>query len=351
MPLSAAVSWYDSAMVKQLLATVVFGSLLIGCGSAPSASSDPSAAGSTPAAPSAGKAGAGLKIAFIPKGSLHEFWKTMQAGAEKAAAETGAELVWKAPVKEDDRAEQVKVVENFTNEKVSGIVLCPLDKDALAAPAKEAVEAGIPVLVVDSAISGMKPSSFIATDNYGAGKTSAQEMAKALGGKGKVIVLRYQEGSASTMDREAGFIDGAVAAGLEVVSKEQYGGATRETAQTASENLIQRFKSGEKLSVDGVFTPNESTTFGMMRALDGAGLLGSVKLVGFDSSKELIDAVKSGKITGLLLQDPFKMGYLGVTKMVAQLKGEKIEEKIDSGAVFVTKDNLESEAVKNVLPK
>jgi ribose transport system substrate-binding protein len=153
------------------------------------------------------------------------------------------------------------------------------------------------------------------------------------------------------MDREAGFIDGATAAGLEIVSKEQYGGATRETAQTASENLIQRFKSGEKLSIDGVFTPNESTTFGMMRALDGAGLLGSVKLVGFDSSKELIEAVKSGKITGLLLQDPFKMGYLGVIKMVAQLKGEKIEEKIDSGAVFVTKDNLDTEAVKNVLPK
>jgi ribose transport system substrate-binding protein len=336
-------------MLKQLIATVVFGCLLAGCGSSSSSTDASSPAPSTPTG--AAKSGAGLKIAFIPKGSLHEFWKTMQAGAEKAAAETGVELIWKAPVKEDDRAEQVKVVENFTNEKVSGIVLCPLDKDALAAPAKEAVEAGIPVLVVDSAINGMKPSSFIATDNYGAGRTSAEQMAKALGGKGKVIVLRYQEGSASTMDREAGFIDGATAAGLEIVSKEQYGGATRETAQTASENLIQRFKSGEKLSIDGVFTPNESTTFGMMRALDGAGLLGSVKLVGFDSSKELIEAVKTGKITGLLLQDPFKMGYLGVTKMVAQLKGEKIEEKIDSGAVFVTKDNLETEAVKNVLPK
>lgn len=337
-------------MLKHLIAAAVFGCILVGCGS----SSADSSSGSTTTevkTSGSGKPGEGLKIAFIPKGSLHEFWKTMQAGAEKAAAETGVELVWKAPVKEDDRAEQVKVVENFTNEKVSGIVLCPLDKDALAAPAKEAVAAGIPVLVVDSAINGMKPSSFIATDNYGAGKTSAQEMAKALGGKGKVIVLRYQEGSASTMDREAGFIDGATAAGLEVVSKEQYGGATRETAQTASENLIQRFKTGEKLSVDGIFTPNESTTFGMMRALEGANMLGSVKLVGFDSSKELIEAVKAGKITGLLLQDPFKMGYLGVTKMVDQIKGKKIEEKIDSGAVFVTKDNLDSEAVKAVLPK
>lgn len=275
----------------------------------------------------------------------------MQAGAEKAASENNVELLWKAPVKEDDRAEQIKVLENFTNEKLDGIVLAPLDKDALVPPAKEAVAAGIPLLIVDSAITGMSPVSFIATDNYGAGKTSAAEMAKALGNKGKVIVLRYQEGSASTMDREAGFLDGAKAAGLEVVSSEQYGGATRESAQATSENLIQRFKSGDKLTVDGIFTPNESTTFGMMRALEGAGLLGSVKLVGFDSSKDLLDGVRSGKITGLLLQDPFKMGYLSVSKMVAHVKGEKIEPKIDSGAVFVTKENIDSEAVKSVLPK
>jgi ribose transport system substrate-binding protein len=333
-------------MFKPVVGIALLALLVAGCGPSASSSSTPEPGSKTTVA-STKK----LRIGFIPKGSLHEFWKAMQAGAEDAAAKNNVELLWKAPVKEDDRAEQIKVLENFTNEKLDGIVLAPLDKDALVPPAKEAVAAGIPLLIVDSAITGMEPVSFIATDNFGAGKTSAAEMAKALGGKGKVIVLRYQEGSASTMEREAGFLEGAKAAGLEVVSSEQYGGATRESAQATAENLIQRFKTGEKLSVDGIFTPNESTTFGMMRALDGAGLLGSVKLVGFDSSKDLLDAVRSGKITGLLLQDPFKMGSLSVTKMVAHIKGEKVETKIDSGAVFVTKENIDSEAVKSVLPK
>ncbi len=275
----------------------------------------------------------------------------MQAGAEKAAREKGVELIWKAPLKEDDRAEQIKVVENFTVDKVDGIVLAPLDENALAVPGNEAIAAGIPVLIVDSGIKGLEPISFIATDNYAAGKTSAERLAKAMGGKGKVIVLRYLEGSASTMAREQGFLDGAKEFGLEVVSSEQYGGATRESAQTASENLISRFKEGDTLSVQGIFAPNESTTFGMMRALEGAGLLGKVKLVGFDSSQELLAAVREGKIEGLLLQDPFKMGYIGVTKMLEHLNGTKPEPKIDSGAVFVDKTNIDSEEVKALLPK
>lgn len=331
-------------LLRTLAACSVLLVLLAGCGG-PAADSG-SASGGAPKADGATK-----RIAFIPKGATHEFWKTMQAGAEAAAKEQGVELIWKSPLKEDDRAEQVKVVENFINEKVDGIVLAPLDENALSGPAKEAVGAGIPVLIVDSAIKGMDPVSFISTDNYAAGAKCAEEMAKALGGKGKILVLRYQEGSASTMARESGFIEKAKELGLEIASSEQYGGATRESAQTASENLIQRFAANGALSVDGIFTPNESTTFGMLRALGSANLLGKVKLVGFDSSKELIEGVTKGEITGLLLQNPYKMGFMGVTSMVSHLKGEKLETKVDSGAVFVTKDNLDSEEVKSVLPK
>jgi len=245
----------------------------------------------------------------------------------------------------------VKVVENFTNEKVDGIVLGPLDENALTSPSKEAMNAGIPVLIVDSGLKGLEPVSFIATDNYQAGKECGEQLAKAVGAKAKVVLLRYQEGSASTMAREQGFLDAAKEKGLEVVSSEQYGGATRESAQSASENLIARFKSGDGLTIKGIFTPNESTAFGMMRALQTAQLLGKVTLVGFDSSKELLDSVKKGDIEGLMLQDPFKMGYLGVTNMVKHIKGEKLEAKVNSGSVFVTKANIESDAVKALLPK
>lgn len=330
-------------MLKTTLFGLVLALALVGCSS--STPEGNTSSGSTE------KPTAKKRIAFIPKGATHEFWKTMQAGAEKAAAEKGVELIWKAPLKEDDRAEQIKVVETFTTDKVDGIILAPLDENALAVPGNEAIAAGIPILIVDSGIKGLEPISFIATDNYAAGKTSAERLAKSLDGSGKVVMLRYLEGSASTMAREQGFLDGAKEAGLEVVSAEQYGGATRESAQTASENLLSRFKSGDTLSIQGIFAPNESTTFGMMRALEGAGLLGKVKLVGFDSSKELIDAVRNGSIEGLLLQDPFKMGYLGVTKMVEHLEGAKPEPKIDSGAVFVDKSNIDSEEVKALLPK
>ena len=331
----------------QLGCLSVFAAAIIsGCGS--SSTPAPVDANSTGVTQSSDKK---LRIAFIPKGATHEFWKAMEAGARKAAEENNVELLWKSALKEDDRAEQVKVVENFTNEKVDGIVLAPLDENALTSPSKEAMNAGIPVLIVDSGLKGLEPVSFIATDNYQAGKECGEQLAKAVGVKAKVVLLRYQEGSASTMAREQGFLDAAKEKGLEVVSSEQYGGATRESAQSASENLIARFKSGDGLTIKGIFTPNESTAFGMMRALQTAQLLGKVTLVGFDSSKELLDSVKKGDVEGLMLQDPFKMGYLGVTNMVKHIKGEKLEAKVNSGSVFVTKANIESDAVKALLPK
>ncbi len=334
-------------MLRNVAIGIVLSLLLVGCGS--SGSEKPNEASTS--ATSGNTSGAKRRIAFVPKGSTHEFWKAMQAGAEKAAAEKGVELLWKAPLKEDDRADQVKVIESFTNEKVDAIVLAPLDESALTRPSKDAMDAGIPVVIVDSGIKGLEPVSYIATDNFAAGKVCAQNLAKAMGGKGKVLVLRYQEGSASTMAREEGFLEEAKKLGLEVVSSEQFGGATRESAQSASESLIQRFSEGGTLKVDGIFTCNESTTFGMMRALQSAGLLGKVKLVGFDSSKELVEGVAKGDIVGLLLQNPVKMGYLGVVSAVDHLDKKPVEAKVDSGAVFVTKENLDTEEVKAVLPK
>jgi ribose transport system substrate-binding protein len=273
----------------------------------------------------------------------------MQAGAEKAAGELNVDLTWKGPLKEDDRDEQTKVVENFTAEKLDGIVLAPLDDQALRPPVEEAQAAGIPIIIVDSALQGVKTVSFIATDNFAAGKLGGEKLVKVMGGKGRVILLRYAEGSASTTEREKGFLEAAKAGGLEVVSSEQYGGATRESAQSASENLIARYKKGDALDVEGIFCPNESTTFGMLRALQNANLNGKVKFVGFDSSKELIDGISAGDIEGLVLQNPNKMGYLAVTNMVKSLKKESVPEKIDTGAVVVDKANLDSADVKALL--
>ena len=275
----------------------------------------------------------------------------MQAGAEEAAAANNVELLWKAPLKEDDKAGQVDVVAGFVSQKVDGIVLAPLDEEALKQPTKEAIAAGIPVIIVDSGLKDVATSSFIATDNEKAGYMGGERLAKALGGKGDVIMLRYAEGSASTMAREKGFLDAAKKGGLNVVSEEQHGGATRETAQSASENLLARFKQGDGLKIQGIFCPNESTAFGMLKALQNSKLAGKVKFVGFDSSKELLDAVNTGEIEGLVLQNPAKMGHDAVEAMVKKLKGEKIDEKVDTGATLVDKTNMNSPEVQKVLPK
>ncbi len=321
----------------------VFAVVLVGCSSGPATT----AGGEGGQGAAAGEKK--IRIGFIPKGTTHEFWKGMQAGAEKAAGELNVDLTWKGPLKEDDRDEQTKVVENFTAEKLDGIVLAPLDDQALRPPVEEAQAAGIPIIIVDSALQGVKTVSFISTDNFAAGKLGGEKLVKVMGGKGRVILLRYAEGSASTSEREKGFLEAAKAGGLEVVSSEQYGGATRESAQSASENLIARYKKGEALDVEGIFCPNESTTFGMLRALQNAKLNGKVKFVGFDSSKELIDGITAGDIEGLVLQNPNKMGYMAVTNMVKSLKKESVPEKIDTGAVVVDKANLDSADVKALL--
>ena len=275
----------------------------------------------------------------------------MQSGASEAAAANNVDLLWKGPEKEDDKAAQSQTVDNFTSQGVDGIILAPLDAEALKAPAKEAMAKGIKMIIVDSDLRGADTESFIATDNEKAGYMGGERLAKALGGKGKVIMLRYAEGSASTEAREKGFLAAAKAGGLEVVSENQHGGATRESAQTASESLLQTVKQGDGLSIQGIFCPNESTAFGMMRALQNAKLMGKVKFVGFDSSKELLEGVASGDIEGLVLQNPSNMGKLAVENMVKVLKGEKIEKRIDTGATLVDKANLESPEVKALLGK
>lgn len=298
-------------------------------------------------APGAG--GGKVTIAVIPKGTTHEFWKSVHAGAAKASKELGVEIVWKGPLKEDDIKAQIDVVQSFVAQGVSGIVLAPLNDKALAGPVRGAVDAKIPVVIFDSDLKGQDHASFVATDNVAAGKLGGDRLAELLGGKGKVALLRYQEGSASTQNREQGFLDAIQKhAGVQVVSDNQYGGATTESAFSASENLLAAQKAAEG-GIDGVFCPNESTTFGMLLALQKAGLAGKIKLVGFDSSEKLLQGVRDGHVHALVLQDPFRIGYLAVKTMAAHLKGEKVEARIDTGAKLVDKANLDQPAIQELV--
>ena len=291
-------------------------------------------------------------IAVIPKGTTHEFWKSIHAGAVKAEQELAAKgtkvrLFWKGPLREDDRDQQIQVVENFTARKVSGMVLAPLDSRALVAPVKSAVQSGVPVVVIDSDLESDQQLSFVATDNFKGGQMAGEYLGKMLGGKGKVILLRFQVGSASTEAREAGFLDALKKfPDLKLISSDQHSGPTRETGYQASQNLLNRF--GKE--VDGIFCPNETSTIGMTKALRDIGRAGGkVKLVGFDSGTQSVLDLKNGDVQGLIVQDPLKMGYLGVMTVVDHLEGRKVEKRIDTGVSLVTKENMADPAVAALL--
>jgi ribose transport system substrate-binding protein len=292
-----------------------------------------------------------LTIAVIPKGTTHEFWKAIHCGAVKAQKELEEKgykvnLVWKGPLREDDRDQQIQVVENFVTRRVDGIVLAPLDSTALVAPVESAANLNVPVVVIDSGLKSKRIVSYISTDNYKGGQLAAERLAELLNKKGKVILLRYAVGSASTEEREAGFLDGIKKyPDITIISSDQRAGATRDLAYQVSQNLLTRF--GKE--VEGIFVPNESSTVGMMMALRDIKKTGTVKLVGFDAGSQLIDGLKTGDIQGLVVQNPVKMGYLGVMTIVNQVEKKPVEKRVDTGVTMVTKENMDQPEIKELL--
>ena len=293
------------------------------------------------------------KIAVIPKGTTHEFWKSINAGAKKAEQELKAQginvqIIWKGPLKEDDREQQIQVVENFVAQRVSGIVLAPLDRRGLVAPVETAVRGKIPVVIIDSGLESKAPVSSVSTDNREGGRIAARNLGNMLGGKGNVILLRYAVGSASTEQREDGFLEVMKKdfPDIKLISTDQHAGATRDSAKRTAENLLNRY--GRQ--VNGVFASNESAAAGMLLALRDAGLAGGkVKFVAFDSGETLNAGLKAGDIQGMVVQNPLNMGYLGVKTMVDVLQGKKVEPVIDTGVGFVTKENFNSPEMADIV--
>ena len=290
-------------------------------------------------------------IAVIPKGTAHIFWQSIHAGAARAAEELGVEIIWRGPVREDDRDSQVSEVEGFVSRGVAGIVLAPLDETALMAPVAEAAARKIPVVIIDSGLKGTDYVSFVATDNLKGGEMGGDRLAEVLDGTGKVVLLRYAEGSDSTNRREDGFLAAMKKhPGIEVVSSNQYLGSDVEGAYKRAEAALSRFKNPDgSLQINGIFCPNESTTFATMRVLQDNGWAGKVRFVGFDAAPNLVEGMEKGVIDGLVLQDPVRMGYLGVQTMVAHLRGEPVEKWIDTGVTVATPDNRQQPEIVALL--
>jgi ribose transport system substrate-binding protein len=287
-------------------------------------------------------------IAVIPKGTTHEFWKSVHAGAVEGEKQAGVDIIWKGPITESDREAQINLLQDFIAQGVSGICLAPLDSQALQGVVREAKSAGVPVLIFDSGLDDLSDAiSFVATDNFHGGEIAGRHLGNLLGGKGRVIVLRYNVGSQSSHEREEGCLAALAKEfpAVEVISSNEYAGDTADKALVKSQQLLLTF--GDR--VDGVYTPAQHVSTGMLRALEEQNLAGKVKFIGFDPGPELVSALAAGKMHGLVLQDPVRMASLAVTTMAAHLRGEKVEPRISTGETLATPENMNEPAIQKLL--
>lgn len=289
-------------------------------------------------------------IAVVPMATTDDYWRSIHAGALEAAKELKVQVLWQGPLTYDRNA-QLDILETMIVRRVSALVVAPIDRNAARAAVENANRCHIPVIVIDSDLNSRTPVSFISTNNYRAGVLAAGYLAKLLQGKGKVAILQGMAGNASAGNRGQGFIDGVKQhSGLELVSSNQRIGGSFEESYKAAENLLARFRTGEgRISIDGMFCPNESSTFAMLRAIEDNKLTGKVRFIGFDSSRKLNDALYQGKIDCLVVQNPKRMGYLGVKTAVDFLHGMQIATNVDTGVTLATPQNAHDPAVHELL--
>ena len=289
-----------------------------------------------------------LVIAVIPKSTGAEFWETVKEGAEDAAKALNVEMKWEGPLTETELAEQNKIIENMISLQVDGIALAPLNRAAQRRTVENAVKAGIPVVIFDSEIDGNAHTSFVATNNTQGGVLAARHMAELLGDKkGRVLVLRFVQGTGSTEARAEGFISAAKEAGLDVAGDPYPEDATVAGCKKTAANTLEQFVEDGTLKLDGIFACNDRSTLGMLAALEDlrkSGVKVETRFIGFDFTPRLIEALQNGAVDALVAQNPRKMGRLAVETLVAHLRGEKVEPFIDTGVVVVTKEKLASDA-------
>ncbi|QDV46819.1 D-ribose-binding periplasmic protein precursor [Stieleria neptunia] len=289
-----------------------------------------------------------LRIAVIPKGTSHEFWRSVHFGAEKAAKEIGnVEIIWRGPVVESDTGSQIEVVKDMITIGVDGIALAPNQKGGLVDAVEETIGEGIPVVIFDSGLDeGPEIVSYVATDNFKGGQMAGDAMAKAIGEKGNVILLRYIAGSESTEQRENGYLDALKKyPGITVVSSDQYAGDNATSAKEKADQLLQLH--GESLA--GIFAVCEPNANGTLEAIKNAGMAGKVKFIAFDPSDALIQAMKDGHCHGIVLQDPVQMGYQSVITLVDSLNGQSAEAFQSTGEYLATPENMDEETYQKLL--
>ncbi|MDD6910603.1 ABC transporter substrate-binding protein [Actinobacillus minor] len=287
------------------------------------------------------------EIAVIVKSANSTFWQNVRKGAETAGADLGGKykVTFQGPEAETSIDAQVNMVDNAVNRGVAGIVLAASDPVALVPAVKKAYESGIPVVLIDSGLNsdGKYYQSFLATDNRAAGKLAAEKLLAKVKG-GKVAVMSFTQGAASAIERTGGFIDEVKSKADYKIVGPYYSNSEMVTALNQTEDVL-----GSNPDLAAIFGANEPTAVGMARAVKQKGFAGKIVAVGFDGNSDLQNFVRDGTLDGIVVQSSYQMGYKGVDTIGKIIKGEKVEKVIDTGVVYVTKENIDSPEAKAVL--
>lgn len=329
--------------MKRVLCAILALVAMVGCGPSASPAKDSGTAGQS-APPAAGGAKKTYEIGVVPKGLSHQFWLTVRAGAEAAGKELNANIIWQGPAQESEIDKQINIIEDLINSKVDAIVMAACDENALIATIQKAMNAGIPVVTIDSGVKSDLPVSFVATDNVAAAKAAARELARLVGNEGEVGLIPFIPGAATSEMREQGFKEGiAEFPNIKLVST-----LYCQSDTALGMNVTQDMMTSNP-NLKGIFVANEPGAVGSAQAVKAAGKAGVVKLVAFDASDQEIAQMKDGVIQALVVQNPFRMGYEGVKTAIDHIEGKPVEKRVDTGVTVVTMENFEQPDVQKLL--
>ncbi|MCL4514714.1 MAG: substrate-binding domain-containing protein [Firmicutes bacterium] len=248
----------------------------------------------------------------------HQFYRDLEAGLNSEAAKYGYKLTVVAG--EFDPAKQAAQIEDFIAKKVDAIILAPCDSKAVGSSVAEANKAGIPVFTVDIAnlSSQGKVVSHIASDNVEGGRQAGELMVKALKGEGKIVVINHP-GITSVLDRVAGFREVIASYPKMKIIADVPAWGQRDKAMAVMEDMLLKVP-----DVDGVFGINDDSALGAVAAIEAAGKIGKIFVVGYDATPEAKQAIKDGKIYGDAIQYPTRIGVLAIQTINDHFAGKKV---------------------------
>ena len=345
-----------SKWMMAVLSMTLIALLMVGCsdkkdnagGAGSPTASNAGGSGSAPA----GDAGKTYNIDVIIKATDSDFWQVVLKGAERAAADSGGKIKVKTygPPSEKDIDQQVSILENSVSSKPDGIVIASTSSDASVPAIEKAMDQNIPVVLIDNRVKTDKFVSFLATDNKKGGALAADKLVEALKAngkelKGEVGVISAMAGVQVLIDRDTAFLERLKEIAPDIKPLEtRYVDSDITKALGAAEDILTK-----NPNILGFFADNNATGVGVARTITERKLIGKVPVVAYDADNEEINALESGAIYALVVQDPFGMGYKGVQSVVEQLEGKQVQKEIDTGATAVTKENMSTDEIQGLL--